>query len=74
MAMVNINLRRTGDRLLQFTGQIITMASTRKITGMESERWLEIELYLTVGNKYVVAVSYKTRCKGELSHDTAVSS
>ncbi len=72
MVMININLRRTGDRLLQFTGQIISMVSAREITGRESERWHEIELYLTAGGKYVVAVGYKTRREGELPHDSAV--
>ena len=49
MAMINIKLRRTGDRLIQSTGQIISMISTRKITDIESECWHEIELYLTAG-------------------------
>ncbi len=72
MVMININLRRTGDRLLQFTGQIICMVSTREMTAMESERWHEIELYLTAGGKYVVAIGYRTRREGELPHDSAV--
>ncbi len=72
MAMLNITVRRTGDRLLQFIGQVIAMVSSRNITGMESERWHEIGLYITLGGQYVVAVSYKTRCLGELSHDEAV--
>lgn len=72
MAMTNINLRRTGDRLLQFTGQILCMVSTKEMTTSESGRWHEIELYLTAGGKYVVAVGYRTLHEGELPDDSAV--
>jgi len=72
MAMLNITLRRTGDRLLQFTGQVIATVSSRNIAGTESDCWHEVELYVTAGGKYVVAVGYRTRRNGELPNDEAV--
>jgi hypothetical protein len=72
MAMLNITLRRTGDRLLQFTGQVIATVSSRNIAGTESDCWHEVELYITAGGKYVVAVGYRTGRNGELPNDEAV--
>jgi hypothetical protein len=72
MAMLNITVRRTGDRLLQFTGQVIATVSSRNIAGTESDCWHELGLYLTAGGQYVVAVGYRTGRNGELSHDEAI--
>jgi hypothetical protein len=72
MAMLNITLRRTGDRLLQFTGQVVATVSSRNIAGKDNDCWHEIELFLTPGGQFVVAVGYRSGRSGEMPHDEAV--
>lgn len=64
----SFTLTRTGDRPLQFTGEIIAEAGGRLHAGQEQNRWHEIRVYRTVGGKYVLAVEYCTCWQGEDGH------
>lgn len=69
--MTDITIPRTGDMPLAFAGELIDEASSRRVAGVERNRWHEIALYRTAGGKYVAHIGYRTQWQGEQEHDQA---
>lgn len=69
--MQTINLNRTGDRPLQFTGELLAETDTRQHQGAGQNRWWELTLYREESlHKYVLAIGYRTQWQGEHNSDT----
>lgn len=66
-----VKLTRTGQRPLEFTGEIVAEADSRWSAGRENNRWHELALYKTESGKYVLAVDYQTQWEGEHNHHDA---
>lgn len=62
-------LPRTGDRPLQFDGDLVGKTDSRQTQGPCQTRWYELALYRTAGGKYAVAIGYRTQWQGELPRD-----
>lgn len=58
-------VRRDGDAPLKFCGTILAEGDSAQRNGQDSTRWHETTIYQTVGGKYVVAIAFRTRWKGE---------
>jgi len=69
--IIMITIPRTGDRPLQFDGDLIAEATSRQQQGPCQSRWYELALYRTASGKYVVAIGYRTQWQGELPRDEA---
>ena len=69
--MSTFTLPRTGDRPLQFDGELIAETDSRQQQGPCQNRWYELALYRTDGGKHVVAIGYRTQWQGELHRDEA---
>ena len=65
--MQNYKINRTGDRPLSFSGEQIGCGTTKTISGPGQNRWTTVDLYLTVGQKYIAVVTNHTCWDGE--HD-----
>jgi len=64
-----ITLPRTGDRPLAFTGELLAQEETKWWAGKESNRWHKLALYRTAGDRWVLAIGYRTQWEGEVDHD-----
>lgn len=69
--MKSYTLDRTGDRPLQFTGELLAGADTRQHQGAGQNRWWELALYREESGKYVLAIGYRTQWQGEHNGDVA---
>jgi hypothetical protein len=67
-----MRVKRTGQSPLAFTGTLLATASSRPHADKARDRWHEIQVHRTDSNQLVVAVCYRTRCKGEADYDDAV--
>lgn len=69
--MEQYKLTRTGQRPLEFIGEIIAEADSRVSAGRENNRWHELALYRTEGGQYVLSVDFQTQWQGEHDHQEA---
>jgi len=58
-------LERDGQKRLRFRGELLSETTTHEHSGPASTRWLDLELYLTAGGRYVVAAWWRTCWQGE---------
>lgn len=65
--MSEITLTRTGNRLLQFEGELIAETDSLATNGACENRYWELSLYRATSDKYVVAIGYRSAWAGE--HD-----
>jgi hypothetical protein len=56
------------DRIIEFTGEVLASASSWKHGKM---RWIELTLYRTAANQYVVQGIGKSQHSGEIDHPWA---
>lgn len=61
-------IRRDGDLPLQFTGELVSEASSRE---RDAQRWYDLALYRTDGGRWVVGIVYRTRWQGEQDYYAA---
>jgi hypothetical protein len=61
-------LSRTGQAPLQFEGELLVEHSGHWHHSQEQNRWHEIDVYLTAGNQYVLAITYCSNWQGECGH------
>ena len=66
---MKIILNRTGDRPLEFEGELISRADTRIVAGKEHNRWHELAIYRIDSGQLVAFVGYRTKWKGEVDRD-----
>lgn len=69
--METVRLTRTGDRDLEFVGDLIVEASSRSQGGYSQNRWWELKLYRTADGQFVCASTYRTQWDGEREHSEA---
>jgi hypothetical protein len=67
--MDRIVMSRSGDRPLEFEGELLVEASSG---GNDVNRWHELSLYQTSDGSYVLRVGYRTRWEGEADADLAL--
>ena len=61
-------LERTGDRPLEFEGEIIAESDSRSVSGQDANRWHELTLYRTVSGKLILSITYCSQWQGEMEH------
>jgi hypothetical protein len=66
--MTEMTLKRTGLRPLYFEGELLSEADSQQSQGPCESRWWSLRLY-AAGERYVLAVSYRTRWQGEHDRD-----
>jgi hypothetical protein len=64
-----VKLERTGDRPLQFEGELVKQVDTR---GHDHSRWHELALYEAQNGKLVLVINYKTQWEKENSNYMAL--
>lgn len=70
--MNTITLFRSGQRPLRFTGTLLASGDTQTDNGPCNTRWWAVEVYQTAGNRYVLALQWRTRWQGEQENDAAI--
>ena len=68
-----IQITRTGEPPLRFTGTKIGSGDTQIEGGNRANRWTEVNIYVTRGGKYIAHVGYRTCWQGEHGSDNARS-
>ena len=68
-----IQINRTGEPPLRFTGVEIGSGDTRIEGGNRANRWTEVTIYRTKGGKLIAHVGYRTCWQGEHDTDNAKS-
>ena len=65
--MQHYKIERTGRSPFSFNGECIGCGSTKTVSGSGSNRWTTVDIYKTVGGKFVAAITNHTMWEGE--HD-----
>ena len=71
--MKPIQITRTGEPPLRFTGTKIGSGSTRTNRGEGQNRWTTVTIYRTKGGKLIAHIGYRTCWQGEHDTDNAKS-
>ncbi len=61
----HFQLRRTGGTPFSFVGACLADEGGPYYAGHKHSRWINLALYRTRSGRYVIAVTYCTRCAGE---------
>lgn len=70
--MEKLVFRRSGDRPLEFDGEVLAEVSTHSATRNEpAGRWYEARIARTAGGQYAAEVSYRTQWDNEDDVDDA---
>jgi hypothetical protein len=64
-AITEYKLERTGDALVQFTGQLIAQGSSHSDEGPRSDTWHEVDIYQTRGGKWIGYIWFNGRSDEE---------
>lgn len=70
-AMNHIRLERTGETWLVFDGELLAESLGEREAGKTQDRWHDVRVYRTDGERYAVQVMYQTRCAGEPDYSWA---
>ena len=63
--MKTYTLKRTGNRPLQFEGELVAEESTKIMYGQENNRWHEFHLYRTGTGRFFLSLVYDSQWQGE---------
>lgn len=70
--MATYTLRRSGDAPLRIEGELLAESTSKSHSGHCQNRWHEAVVYGIDGDRYVLAVAYRTVWHGELDYHLAV--
>ena len=66
-----VEVPRTGQAALAFSGELVSQVSGKWQFGTECNRWHEISLYRLDNGRFAVSLGYRTQWQGEAPHDIA---
>lgn len=66
--MEDFTLARTGLPPLKFSGEKIASVDGWRVGSKEQNRWHDLAVYRTAGNRYVLEIAFRSRWDGDTDH------